>query len=170
MRNNPMRRKLDNLHPVLDLKPEQILPKSHIWVYRSLSFGMAIILGVILLLTYWLNFPFKTLEVYNSPLPAHKDNVQRNEYLSFTSDYCKFTKAEGTVQRFIVTKNKEIMLPEQIDNTGPICQKTDFLVLIPAEEALVGQVYVRYEITYQVNPLRTVTVKFDTSTFNVEEK
>ncbi len=138
------------------------------WLYRSsiLIIGTAMLLG--LLMMYWLNAPYHPLELHQSPAPVSPRQVKANGILFAHFDYCKSINATDRITRDLVGDKVVINLPPQVQlaNTPVGCQEIDAPIVLP-NVMTYGKYHIHYTIVYKVNPIREVTIEFDTEEFEI---
>lgn len=119
---------------------------------------------------YWLFWPYQTLEILNysdtKPIEIENKIVEPGQPLEYVLDYCKYSDADAIVKRsfvdgqVIALKDTEGRLP-----TG--CHKTLVKTAIVPPTINEGQYYLDVNVSYRVNPLRTVNVHYKTDYFSV---
>jgi hypothetical protein len=125
-------------------------------------------IGLMLLIGFWLLYPYKTIDFKNLPFPVNKSEYKPGETLIYTVDYCKYTDVIPAVTRFyvngviyLVSSAPAVMKPQG-------CAITHVQIVIP--ESLMPDTYsLRISYAYKVNPLRTITMEAITVPFTVTE-
>lgn len=133
-----------------------------------LSF-FAIGMGIITVLTvmFWLVYPYKPI-VFNDPVfPIRNRIVKAGGTLSYTSDYCKHISLTAIVSRTFVN-GLIFITPPSITKRPNGCHTISVEVSIP-HELPAGTYHLENIYSYQVNPIRTVTVSQNTEEFEVVE-
>jgi hypothetical protein len=119
--------------------------------------------GLVALVTFWLVYPYKPLELSNVKL--NKTEVSRGEHVLVSADYCKNIKKPATlfvsfVDGIIYNTQPQIMDLE----TG--CHKANLSIYIP--KALpTGKFLLKGVFRYKVNPIRTIEVNHLTGDFEI---
>jgi len=142
--------------------PRQRLVPVIIW---ALMFIMAAAIG---LLIYWAVAAGDVLEVKNSPVPVRtiRPHAQANGVVILKTDFCKKVNATGRVRVSFVSTSREVFLPISEDKSPPRCETTELPIIIPKDIAPDTYV-VKFRVTYQVNPLKSVIEDFDSQPFEV---
>jgi hypothetical protein len=126
---------------------------------------LALISIEIIIVTFWLIYPYKLIEFYNSPFPVNNENltVKNGDRLRYTIDYCKFTnESPRVIKYFIDGVIYEINTVDGILEKG--CHKTEMDIYVP--KAIPNSIYsVKIVATFKPNPIReikysTQTIKF----------
>ena len=141
----------------------------HHLVGRYLAFiTLALLLIVVSLTSYWVLAPTDELIVKNGPVPIRPANLHAGESAILTYDYCKTTDQPGMIRTSIVSSKSELFLPLANESSKKHCDtKLDVPVIIPPQ-AVPDYYHFHFRATYQLNPLRSVTVQWDSQTFKVE--
>lgn len=140
--------------------------RSRIFFYASMTV-LSIGMGFVILIFYWYNAPYKILEIKNHPVPVIPKEVNGLRYVTAIFDFCKHKKIEGKVEVSLVSTQTELPLPDYDEVTKPGCQNgLEAPLPIPPQTAT-GVYHYHYIVTYHPNPLRTITVEFDTQEFSV---
>lgn len=141
------------------------------WVHYVYRIGVACAIlgiGAILLLTYWLSFPYKVLVIHNQPTPVDVEVAQKGDRINTKVDYCKQNDTSGRVEKYLVTDGIEYRLPIEFDLTPRACGVVDMPISLPTSSTIVPGVYhVRVDVIYKVNPVRTITEEFTTEKFSI---
>ena len=128
-----------------------------------LSLLFALAFGIIIF--YWVVYPYKPMVFKAKVFPISNKIVKIGMTLSYVSDYCKNIDLPAMVTREF--RNELIFVtPSTITNRPTGCHKILIGVLIPPELPA-GKYIMAQTYTYQVNPIRTITVRENTEEFEV---
>lgn len=129
----------------------------------------AIGMGIITVLTvlFWLLYPYNPIVFNDSVFPILNKTVKAGGRLSYTSDYCKYTNLTAVVSRTFVN-GLIFITPPSITKRPSGCHMISVEVPIP-HELPPGKYHLENIYSYQVNPIRTVTVFQNTEEFEVVE-
>ena len=124
---------------------------------------------ILLGLSYWLYWPYKVVEVKNSPYPILNANkqVEVGTLLKHQVEYCKYVDLQSTTTRQFVN-NLIFTMPDTVQNNELGCHTIVANTLVPMELPP-GKYYLRIIKNYKVNPIRTITETFRTEEFEVVE-
>lgn len=133
-------------------------------IISSLSIFSALV--SMILVFFWMLYPYKTLEFQDEVFPVVKKVVNRGEMVYYTSNYCKFFNFPALVTRSFINEIIYVT-PSTITNRPSGCHTIKIGVVVPKE--LPPSNY-KLEMTYQieVNPIRVITIKEDTEMFTVK--
>jgi hypothetical protein len=125
---------------------------------------------LVLLITYWLAWPYKIAE-QKAPAKVLTPIVKLGDNLRYELDFCKYTDISPIDTKKQLVDGLVYPLPVPAIRVLPVgCRKAiaEATIIIPdCAECFNKDVYLELISTYQVNPLRTVTVKFTTEKFQV---
>lgn len=120
----------------------------------------------ILVIFYWILFPYKTIEFKNSPFPVENQIVERGGRVRYVVDYCKYTDENPVVVKYFV----DGVIYETAPTLGIMskgCHIETVDVYIP--RALPpGVLSVEIVAKFHPNPLRTITLESRTQQFTVK--
>lgn len=142
---------------------------------RMFYFSYAIIWIAIISLCvfgYWRNAPYLIFELQQYKADVHPDPIlgNGNEQLTVSFDYCKYDDLPAKVKRTLIGSRVSISLP--VDHQEPLavgCGRAERNLLIPKINNT-GTYHIHYEVTYKVNPIRNVTVEYDTQDFEITKE
>lgn len=127
-------------------------------------------IGLVLLITYWLTWPYKIAE-QKAPAKVLTPIVRLGDNLRYELDYCKYMDISPIDTKKQLVNGLVYPLPTAPIRVLPVgCHKVTAskTVIIPeCAECFDHDVHLEILTTYQVNPLRTVTVRFITEKFKV---
>lgn len=127
------------------------------------------------LIIYWMIIPVPTFEVknfsYTDPIHVETPVLHPGDVLRYLLDYCKYTDIIPTSKTYLVDG---FQLPISSANSGSNgllvgCHKIEREVIIP-ETANPGRYYYDKELSYKVNPIRTIKVYYYTEYFQVVDR
>ena len=128
---------------------------------------LLIAFGVLILIGYWLLYPYKIVEFKDTVFPVMNKVVKRGQLVTYTSNYCKYMDKPAIVTRTF--KNELIFLsPSTITNRPLGCNTIVVSVLVPSELP-VGKYFMEQVYQFEVNPLRKITIIENTEEFEVVE-
>jgi hypothetical protein len=130
--------------------------------YLSLALT-AFLLGLIF---YWMLKPYDPITFERDIFKVHKTQVKQGDYLSYELKYCKDNELTPVVETSFVDGiiYKTPKSPQPFLEEG--CHTKVFLIYIP--KALPESEYIlTHTYEFKVNPIRTVTVKAITESFEV---
>lgn len=128
------------------------------WVTLILAVG---IIGVVI---YWLNYPYKTLELLNQPFEVLTPTVKPGDMMVYHVDYCKYTELPAFVNRSFVDGIKFTELLTLSSNPSG-CHELFATLLVPNIPP--STYYIKTVYQYKVNPIRTITIEATSSAFQV---
>lgn len=135
--------------------------------YRvSLAALIIAILGL-LILFYWLIVPVNVLQIKNNPVPVEKKQVKGEDVQILNISYCKNRTASGVVNWSLVSNKQVILLPPYSDTTPIGCNKDLRAPILLPPVKFNDTYHFHYIVIYQVNPLKTETVIFDSQPFMI---
>lgn len=122
-------------------------------------------LGALILVSFWTFYPYHVIK-FNTPYYQTNSNVYTQGGTGYyTINYCKYSSPPTMKAKYFVDT-----ITYQVTNTPSVlptgCHITDIQLDIPTN--LPPDTYrVRVTTTYQVNPIRTITVTHETNKFKV---
>lgn len=125
---------------------------------------IALALSFMLVAGYWAVYPYKPLVIKNNPMPTYEKQVRAGDFLSYDVDYCKNTELPALVTRAFVD-DVVFASPQIISDNEKSCRKHTVKIMIPNIPP--GKYFVRITYTYEVNPIRSVTVTAYTQNFEI---
>lgn len=153
-------------------------------VLMSLLAIMVLTFGVIL--AYFTFYPYKTIEIFNQPVPVLNDiPVRAGEVVFYKTQFCKYTNVFATISRHLTGSNgltitqgsQRSDLPATLVGDDPAypCSKTNPLTRISGsfivpENIPAGIYHLKVIAEYQVNPLRKLPYIFETQEFKIEKQ
>jgi hypothetical protein len=125
---------------------------------------LALVLIEIIVVIFWLVYPYKLIDFKNSPFPVLNENltVKSGDRMSYLIDYCKYTdEMPRVIKYFVDGVVLEINTVDGVLEKG--CHKTVLDVYIP--RAIAASSYsVKIVATFKPNPIREI--KYVTKTLN----
>lgn len=133
----------------------------------KISFAALIIaiLGL-LLLFYWYIVSVSVLQIKNNPVSVEKKQVKGEEVQILDINYCKYQNIKGAVSWSLVSNKQIILLPPYTDTNSAGCGSLRAPVLLPPVK-FSDTYHFHYVIMYQVNPVKTEIVTFDSKPFSI---
>lgn len=134
------------------------------------SFAALVILcaaAFLLVCGYWMFWPVRLLEA-KQPLHIITTDIQKGKELVYEFDYCRYTTLDALSSRQIICRNRMYILPDVRGNVPPGCAKGRRSIFLPSEMDP-DTCFVHFSSTFVVNPLRTVTLLFDTESFVIRK-
>jgi hypothetical protein len=123
-------------------------------------------IGLLLLLGYWLLYPYKTIE-FKTPFPVANKVLEGGAYISYKVDYCKHTKVVPTLSKYFVD-SLVFEVPEGIALNNPLgCHTNQVSMYIP-RSLPPGEYFIKTVYHYQINPVRAINVIGETEPFTVK--
>lgn len=120
----------------------------------------------VLLIAYWLLFPYDVQEHYKTPYEVLTPQVKNGEELVYKVDFCKFMNADATIHPAIVDGHI-VTLPSKDTSLPRGCYELEAHVELP--ELAEGEYKYVETIKYRVNPIRTVSYTYESELFEVVE-
>jgi hypothetical protein len=118
------------------------------------------------LFTWWSIQPLKPIITVDDTIQVIPDTIKAGETTYLVYDFCKAGEAHtGRVVRYI-SGQVVYFLPVLESNVKPGCQSYRLPLLIPSNIKSDTYTY-NAEITYEVNPIKTVTYYFTSKPFKV---
>ncbi len=124
--------------------------------------------SLMLTIFYWMNYPYKVIEFKKDEFSVITKKVQQGGLLRYTISYCRTKGYPLTVSRSFVdgiiftTPSIESHLPEG-------CHKGEEIRVPVPTDLPAGVMHLDNIYTSRVNPLRTVSVRHKTETFEILE-
>ena len=129
---------------------------------------LALFQFVLFLCIFWAVWPYRTLELKDTKFPVLTPKVKQGGKLVYQSKYCKYINLTATVSRSFI--NGVIFnTPSMITDRTVGCHTVTPLMNVPPE-LLPGKYRVQVIYIYEVNPIRTITIKHETEDFEVIPK
>ena len=130
--------------------------------------SLGISFAFVFLVLCWLLFPYKTLEINNVPYPV-TPRVEQGGVVIFEMDYCKYTDKEVVISRRFVD-GIIYTLPEMITAHNEMGCSVSYLTEEVPENLPAGNYYMKFYYTYEVNPIRKITIQARTQEFEIIER
>lgn len=124
-------------------------------------------MGLLLLVGYWLYFPYKTVVFSEPKFPVINKTIKQGKILTYTSNYCKYTSLPAKTNRTFVN-GLIYSTPEMFTNRERGCHSVNIGIIIPAELPP-GVYHIENTYSYRVNPIRIITVSQKSENFTVVE-
>ncbi len=140
----------------------------HRLFYLSAWVGILSAIIMVLIVGFWLVYPYKTIEFKSTPEVTSKNSYQRGTPVTYTAEYCKYTDVspEITIQ---FVDGIVFTLPEHTSSPSPMgCGLKVVQIIIP-ETLPAGEYQILTTHRYEVNPIRNIYVRAQTNKFTVTE-
>lgn len=124
-------------------------------------------IGIVLLITYWLVYPYHPIKFNEVEFPVLQEKVIRDKTLTYIVDYCKNANLPATLTRSF-TNGIIFVMPSFMVNNPVGCHVVNAEVQIPTELPL-GNYQLKMIYEYQMNPLRKIIMTQYTEEFEVIE-
>ena len=132
------------------MKEEQKL-----WNFMS-TLIVALLILIVLVVTFWMVYPYKVAEFKNIPFPIVNENseVKRGDRIRYEIDYCKYTEDTPMLTKYFV--DGVVFGTPKSPSVVPIgCGKIISDAYVP--KALpAGEYSLEIIAEYKVNPIRTI--------------
>lgn len=145
--------------------------------FITLAFHIYLIAGLFLMIIsgavvmYWLVVPEKTIVINNysegNPIPVLDDTVHPGEQLSYMVDFCKYRNDVPVIKRWMIDGQIIEISPTGGGSLPEGCHKAVVRSAIIPTTVNPGKYYLKVEVTYRINPLRTQTTSYQTGYFTV---
>ena len=140
----------------------------HKFFYISAWAGILSAILMVLVLGFWMVYPYQVLKFNIAPSAISQDSYKRGTPITYIADYCKYVDvpAEITVQ-FI--DGIVFTLPAHAGSFTDVgCGKKVVQLIIPATLPA-GEYKISVTHKYQLNPIRSATIISETNKFFVTE-
>ena len=120
----------------------------------------------VLLFTYWTFYPYKPL-VIESPVEVITKDVWVGEFVLVKYNFTKNTSVQPVIRKSLVD-GIVFLLPNThpINRAGGREDKVVSTLIVPSTVPC-GEYYIKYVATYEMNPIRTVIVEYESETFTI---
>ncbi len=118
--------------------------------------------------SYWLFYPYKTYVVNSNPLPIISETVKSGQKVTLLFDRCNYTDKVAHIEKQLVGRDIQIDLPTLDRAIGTGCSTKKVDINLPKINN-VGLYHIHYKMTWQLNPLRTESIEFDTDDFQIDK-
>jgi hypothetical protein len=124
-------------------------------------------MGLMLLVGFWSFWPYKIIEF--EPITLNKTEYHAGEQLDMNITYVKYKPTSAILIRQFL--NGMIFTLQDAHSNSPAGDGTNRSVDVTIPEELIpGEYFYRQTMIYKVNPVRDITVVFETPKFMVIEK
>jgi len=125
-------------------------------------------IGLIVLVTFWSVYPYKTLVINKEPIEVLTKEIGKGLPLVYRIDFCKYTKLNATVQK---AYENSITFPASmvVGGNATGCKVMDVSQVVPYELPS-GTYKLKIIFIYKVNPIRDVSVTTYTEPFHITER
>lgn len=119
---------------------------------------------------YWQFYPYKPITAQTQPFKILDEDrvLKAGDTLSYRADFCKDFSGEIRMDRMLVNDILIQFTPHFITGSNKECQShEDQMVKLP-DNTPNGVYHMEITTTVQVNPIRSISLKFITEDFSVE--
>lgn len=145
--------------------------KKYTKLINYLSFlTLLVAFGFLLIFGFWQFYPYKTIEFKNVPFPIFNENktIEQGGVLVYKTEFCKYTDLEAKVARSFVDE-VVYLVPTDVGVRPKGCGEVMVELTIP--NTLPPATYkLVIDYTYEVNPIRTISIHEETESFLVVKK
>lgn len=132
--------------------------------FSYLTMGVTLIF--IIVIFFWLNYPYKILEFKDKKFPVLTKTVKRGGVLQYVSRYCKYMDIPAKLTRSFVNGFVFSTPPIQ---TNRDCGCNEVIISVPVpSETPVGIQHIQNLYDYEPNPIRHIYIKQISEDFIVE--
>lgn len=135
--------------------------------YALAWFTILSAIGLMLLVSFWYLYPYKIITFIEAKFPIVTKEVNQGGFLKYVVNYCKYTDVRPIVSRSFVN-GIVFTTPLTLTSRQTGCNKMTVGVKVP-EELPRGIYHIEMTYQYKVNPLREITLKHSSDTFEVLE-
>lgn len=123
---------------------------------------------MMLILIYWMLYPYDVTEQNLDPLTISNPNktITAGNPVLYNVDFCKFRDVSGVAQIQLIDTVVLNYPPITYAGETGCFKRTVGSVVIP-ESTIDGSYYLQFNVVYQVNPIRTITERYNTERFKV---
>ena len=126
---------------------------------------IALALGVILVITYWLIYPYEPI-TFSQPHRILTPEINQGEHLVYEVDYCKNTTVTPIVTRTFVD-GIIYSVPEIVATNKEIGCRVQVVQMYVPKALPSGDYHIEINYKYKVNPIRDITVTTVTDNFTI---
>ena len=127
--------------------------------------GILTAFALVILVTYWLVFPYKILSFNEGNGTFIDTTVKRGEFLHMHQNSCKYMDIPSTINRQFVDGVIYSIVPTNARRPLGCTENIEY-IYIPTELP-VGEYYISTLISFPPNPLRTVSYTVKTKKFTI---
>lgn len=95
-------------------------------ILTAITFAVAF--GLLILIGYWIVWPYKTVEFHNLPFPIDPQVVKAGDTLFYKVDYCKFTPLTPTSSKTFVNSIIYNVPSVVVLSKNPGCNKIEKVI------------------------------------------
>jgi len=132
---------------------------SFITLFMALAFLVTIV--------FWMVWPYNPVTINTRPLPVLEKNIPSGGTIKYIVDYCKHNDLDVLIRRKFVD-GLVYALPDVSTKNLRGCKKMTVLLDVP-HSLQAGEYILISEFVYQVNPIRTITVRTHSEKFRILE-
>lgn len=136
-------------------------------IWQMYAWGTIIIAFLILFIVgFWLLYPYKTISFNTNESKVLTPEVKKGGLLNHTIDFCKYTNLSADLTRSFI--DGVIYTTPTIKTSNPKgCRTNNLYIEIPNLPP--GQYKLKIEMSYKVNPVRTIKSEIYTESFMIVE-
>jgi hypothetical protein len=135
-------------------------------------FGSAVLLlalGVALLFFFWTLQPTNVLVIKNQPIPAKYGLFNGQRTVDTIFNYCKTGDTTGQLSYDFVSTTTVIAGPVNPAASNSGCKDGVHIPVAIPKQAPPDTYHIHWNVSYRLNPIRIVTVQWDTQDFKVTD-
>lgn len=139
--------------------------------YKNTARAIYLLLAVIVaggaLLAFWEFQPSEVFKV-SSQISVKPPQTMAGGIVQLSLDYCKLQGVEGQIRTSYVSSSKEVFQPLSSEKGDVGCHDNVSLPVIIPKDLSPDTYYIKFRVTYQINPLKSVTEEFRTEEFQIQ--
>lgn len=141
------------------------MTKSEKIKHKVIVISMIFIVIMFCIFIFWWVFPYKTISISNQPYEVITPTVKQGELMSYKIDYCKYGDYKAEVHKQFIDG---IIYSIPDGNIGLPAGCGSKVVSIKVPKTLpVGSYKLKVDVSFQVNPIRTISNSYQTEVFSV---
>ena len=137
---------------------------------------IAIVLGfgLFAMLAYWFYRPYNIIDYPNEPMPVGKEVYEHGEQIDYYIEWCKFREFPARVEFKLVQPMESgsrtaYILSQYVSSTvGTGCGSSNSLSPQIPQYIPPGEYKLMFEVSYRVNPVRTVNETTSSQFFTIK--
>lgn len=142
--------------------------KKHFWVAFYAYGTLALSFAFVIVMAYWVNAPYKTIDFKNLPYKTNKTVYEQGENAYYEVTYCKYTDVMPTIHRQFVD-GIIFEVPSSVAVIQKGCRTSRIPFTIP-ESLPAGKYHIKIQADYKMNPVRHILVENESNYFEIVSK